>query len=225
MKSDFEVKQMKKSAIELLLFYAATFIGGFFAGYAVIRFGMFASSQTMNIISIGLNLFGKDFGEFLVRLFIMALYASAIAIGVLIPRYTKHDVRLISIFTTSATAIFLSCIPTQTASTLSMAPVFFSMALEWSAFEGAMGYQASCIFVTNDFRQMVLGGVNYLCDKDEKYRIQFLFYAGTICSFFSGFIVSCAGIKLWGVRSAAIILAVLIFMTALVIKEKSLNKR
>lgn len=216
---------MKKSTLELLLFYAATFVGGFFAGYAVIRCGMFASSQTMNIISIGLNLFGKDFGEFLVRLVIMALYAVAIALGVIIPRYTKFDVRLVSIAVTSVTSIFLSCIPTHTASTLSMAPVFFAMALEWSAFGGAMGFVASCIFVTNDFRQMVLGGVNYLCEKDKKYRIQFLFFAGTICNFFLGFVVSCISLKLWGVRSAAIVLVVLLFMVALIIKEKSLNKR
>lgn len=216
---------MKKSTLELWLFYAATFIGGFFAGYAVIRCDMFASSQTMNIISIGLNLFGKDFGEFLARLVIMALYAVAISLGVIIPRYTKFDIRLVSIAATSVTSIFLACIPTQTASTLSMTPVFFSMALEWSAFSGAMGYQASCIFVTNDFRQMVLGGVNYLCDKDKKHIYQFFFYAGTICNFFLGFVVSYISIKIWGVRSAAIVLLVLGFMIALIIKEKSLIKR
>lgn len=216
---------MKKSTLELCLFYAATFIGGFFAGYAVIRCGMFASSQTMNIISIGLNLFGKDFGEFLVRLFIMALYAVAIALGVIIPRYTKFDVRLVSIAVTSLTSIFLSSIPADIVSTLSMAPVFFAMALEWSAFEGAMGYSASCIFVTNDFRQMVLGGVNYLCDKDKKHGVQFLFFAGTICNFFLGFVVSCTSLKLWGVRSAGVALPVLMFMTLLIFKEKTFNNR
>ncbi len=216
---------MKKNSFELWLFYAATFIGGFFAGYAVIRCGMFASSQTMNIISIGLNLFGKDFGEFLVRLVIMALYAVAIALGVVIPRYTKFDVRLLSIAVTSVASIFLSCIPAHTTSTLSMAPVFFAMALEWNAFPGAIGYQASCIFVTNDFRQMVLGAVHYLCDKDKKYIYQFLFYAGTICNFFLGFVVSCTSMKLWGARSAAIVLVVLVFMVALIFKERSLTKR
>lgn len=215
-----EVKSLKKINYELCLFYMAAFIGGFFAGYAVIRSGMFASSQTMNMISIMLNLLGKDFSEFLVRFVIMVLYAGAISMGVIIPRYTRCDMRLISIGVTAVASILLACIPTDITSTLSMLPVFVAMALQWSAFPGAMGYQAACIFITNNFRQSVLGGVNYLCTKDKKYISQFLFYAGDICIFFLGFVACCISIKLAGVRSIAIILLVLLFMISLILKEK-----
>lgn len=211
---------MKKINYELWLFYMAAFVGGFFAGYAVTRSGMFASSQTMNMISIMVNLLGKNFGEFFVRVVIMVLYAGAISMGVIIPKYTKCDIRLVSIGVTAATSILLACIPTHITSTLSMLPVFVSMALQWSAFPGAMGYQAACIFVTNNFRQSVLGGVNYLCTKDKKYISQFLFYAGDICIFFLGFVVCYINIKLMGMRSVAIILLVLLFMISLILKEK-----
>ena len=223
LKQIYEVKSVRKFNYELCLFYIAAFVGGFFAGYAVIRCGMFASSQTMNIISIMLSLFGKDFGEFMVRLLIMLLYACAIALGIIIPRYTKLDVRLVSISVTSFAAVLLACIPTHITITLSMVPVFFSMALQWSAFPGAMGYQASCIFVTNNFRQSVTGGVNYLCTKDKKYISQFLFYAGDIAVYFIGFISCYLCIKLAGLRSVAFILLPLVFMSVMIYKEKNIN--
>lgn len=211
---------MKKINYELLIFYITAFIGGFFAGYAVIRCGMFASSQTMNMISITLSLFGKDFGEFIVRLVIMILYAGAISLGVIIPRYSKLDVRIVSIAVTACTAIIMTCIPVDIVSTLSMLPIFFAMALQWSSFYGAMGYQASCIFVTNNFRQMVVGGVSYLCTKDRKYITQFLFYAGDIFIFFTGFVICYISIKSMGVRSAAVVLPMLILMLVLIFKDR-----
>lgn len=214
---------MKKINYELLLFYIAAFVGGFYAGYAVMRCGMFASSQTMNMISIMLSLFGNDFGEFLVRIAIMILYAGAISLGVIIPRHTKLDVRLVSMSVTACTSLLLAFISTNIVSTLSMLPVFFAMALQWSSFPGAMGYQASCIFVTNNFRQLVTGGVNYLCTKDKKYISQFLFYAGDICVFFLGFASCYISINLAGVRSVAIILLVLLFMLMLILKEKKMK--
>ena len=180
---------------------------------------------TLLLISIMLNLFGRDFGEFFVRIIIMALYAGAIALGVLIPRYTKCDIRLVSIAVTAGTAILMTCIPTNIKSTLSMLPIFVAMALQWSAFPGALGYQASCIFVTNNFRQSVVGGVNYLCTRDKEYITQFLFYAGDICVFILGFIICYICISLAGLRSAAIILLVLILMIVLVFKEKKCTER
>jgi len=211
---------VKRINYELWLFYTAVFIGGFFGGYAMMRSGMFASSQTMNIISMALNLLECDFGEFLVRFGIMVLYAGAIALGVLVPRYTRWDIRLLSIGVTALASLVMAFIPPRITSTLSLLPIFVAMALQWSAFPGAIGYQAACIFLTNNFRQTVLGGVNYLCTKEKQYISQFLFYAGDIFFFFLGFVVCYVGIKFAGFRSVAILLPVTVLMFGLILNEK-----
>ena len=86
-----------------------------------------------------------------------------------------------------------------------------------------MGYQASCIFLTNNFRQSVTGGVNYLCTKDKQYKSQFLFYAGDILVYSFGFISCYLCIKLTGLRSVAFVWLPLIFISVLIYKDKNVS--
>lgn len=211
---------MKKINYELSLFYSAAFIGGFFGGYAVMRSDMFASSQTMNILMMMLNLFGSNFGEFLIRFCIMAIYAGAISVCILVPRYTKFDIRLISVVVTAVSSIIMACIPADAKSVISLLPIFVAMAVQWNAFPGALGHQAACIFVTNNFRQALVNLINYLCSKDKKYISGFWFYFGDICSFLSGFSVCYIGVKFAGLRFVASVVFVSLFMIIVIEKEK-----
>ena len=211
---------MKKINYELCLFYTAAFIGGFFGGYAVMRSDMFASSQTMNILTMMLNLFGSNLGEFLVRFCIMVIYAGAISVCILVPRYTKLDIRIISAVVTAVSSVIMACIPSNATSVLSLLPIFIAMAMQWNAFPGALGYQAACIFVTNNFRQAIVNGINYLCTKEKKYISGFWFYAGDICSFLSGFTVCYIGVKYVGFCFVSFLIFVALFMILLIIKER-----
>ena len=121
---------MKKLNYELCLFYTAAFIGGFFGGYAVMRSDMFASSQTMNILTMMLNLFGNNLGEFLIRFCIMLIYAGAISVCILVPRYTKLDIRLISAVVTAVSSVIMAFIPADVTSVLSLLPIFVAMAIQ-----------------------------------------------------------------------------------------------
>ena len=214
---------MRKLNYELCLFYTAAFIGGFFGGYAVMRSDMFASSQTMNILTMMLNLFGNNFGEFLIRFCIMVIYAGAISVCILVPRYTKLDIRIISAVVTAVSSVIMACIPADVTSVLSLLPIFVAMAMQWNAFPGALGHQAACIFVTNNFRQTLVNGINYMCTKDKKYISGFWFYLGDIFFFLSGFSICYIGVKIAGLRFIASIVLVSLFMIMLIIKEKKIQ--
>ncbi len=214
---------MKKLNYELCLFYSAAFIGGFFGGYAVMRSDMFASSQTMNILMMMLNLFGSNFSEFLIRFCIMVIYAGAISVCILVPRYTRFDIRLISVVVTAVSSVIMAIIPADKKSVLALLPIFVAMAMQWNAFPGALGHQAACIFVTNNFRQALVNGINYLCSKDKQYISGFWFYFGDICSFLSGFSVCYTGVKFVGLRFVASIVFVSLFMIILIVNEKKVR--
>lgn len=216
--------QMKKIKYELSLFYSAAFIGGFFGGYAVMRSDMFASSQTMNILMMMLNLFGSNFSEFLIRFCIMVIYAGAISVCILVPRYTKYDIRLISSVVTAGSSVIMACIPADSKSVLSLLPIFIAMAMQWNAFPGALGHQAACIFVTNNFRQALVNGINYLCSREKKYISGFWFYAGDIIFFLSGFSVCYVGVKFAGFGFVASIVLVSVFMIILIAGDKRKQK-
>ena len=92
-----------------------------------------------------------------------------------------------------------------------------------NAFPGALGYQAACIFVTNNFRQALVNGINYLCSKDKKYISGFWFYLGDLCFFLSGFSVCYIGVKLAGLSFVASIVLVSVFMIVLIVRDRKIQ--
>lgn len=213
-------KIKKKSNLELIIFYTAVLIGGFGGGYAMLRCSMFASSQTMNFITMLLNILGNSFEDILVRIAIVILYGLAIALTVLIPRYTKLDLKIVSVYINIIAAAIMACAPADYAGVPVLLPMFFAMAFQWGSYKGAMGYVSTCIFSTNNFRMTVEGGVNYLCTKDKKYIKQFAFYLGTLVMFFVGIILCYICVRTMGFRSIALVIVPAVFMHIMLMIEK-----
>ena len=202
------------------VFYLSAFVGGAFGAYAVLRFGLFASGQTMNLITILFAVLGNNLSDFFVRMAIMAAYAIGTAAGVLVPRYTKIDLRLFSTGVSAACAAILCFVPQSVQSELVLLPVFFAMPVQWSAFHGACGFEATGVFMTNNFRQMVIGGVQYLCDRKQQDLRHFWFYFGCLASYFAGCGLAFALIRVYGFHTIVFVVIPAMVMHALVIKMK-----
>ena len=181
------LNQFKRKYIsEQYIFYMAALIGGFTGGYGIMRCGILGSAQTTNLITLVLSLLGRDMYGVLWRLGVILLYASAIVACILLDKRTRLDVRIISMYINAVGIVALSLIPHQYSGIPLLCPVFFMMAFQWNAFPGACGYNCSCIFLTNNFRQMVTGAVEYVCDKNQQGKRRFLFFAGTLVFYFVG---------------------------------------
>ena len=210
-----------KLNLELIIFYTAVLIGGFGGGYAMLRCGIFASSQTMNFITMLVNIMGNSFEDLLIRLAIVVLYGAAIALAVIIPRYTKLDNKIVSVYINILAAIIMAAVPSDYVGIPVLLPMFFAMAFQWGSYKGAMGYVSTCIFSTNNFRMTVEGIVNYFCTKDKKYIRQFLFYLGTLLCFFAGVILCCISVNAMGFRSIALVIIPAILMNILIVRNKA----
>lgn len=202
------------------VFYLSAFVGGAFGAYAVLRFGLFASGQTMNLITILFAVLGNNLPEFFIRMAIMAAYAAGTAVGVLVPRYTKIDLRLFGTGVSAACAAILALVPSTVQSELVLLPVFFAMPVQWSAFHGACGYEATGVFMTNNFRQMVIGGVRYLCDRERQDLRHFWFYFGCLASYFGGCAAGFLLIRNLGFRAIVFVVVPSMLMHFLVIRMK-----
>lgn len=175
--------------------------GGFLAGYAVLgRCDVLGSAQTSNLINLVLDLLGRDLGQAAIRIGAMALYAAAIALTVLIPRYTSLPLKPLSIAIDGAAVVLLGFLPEGMDNVLALYPVFFCLAFQWNAFPGAEGYASSPIFSTNNFRQVVMALTNYACTGDASFSKKARFFAGTLCFFHLGVAVSWFCVRLWALH-------------------------
>ena len=210
----------KERDYELLAFRFAAFIGGAFGIYAILRYGMLSSGQTMNLLNLFMSIFGANIPEFLFRLAVALFYGFGVAIGVLIPKYTRIDVRHVSITVTAISAIILAFMPEQYSGEYISIPIFFAMALQWGAFPGAKGRASACVFLTNNVRQMIIGLTNYFCTKEKSHIEYSHFYMFTILSYMAGCGVSYYLTELFGAKSIAFVIIPVIAMFFIICKDK-----
>ncbi len=204
---------------ELWAFRLAAFIGGAFGIYAILRYGMLSSGQTMNLLNLLMSAFGTNIPEFLFRLAVALFYAFGVAIGVLVPRYTKIDVRYVSITVTAISAIILALAPAEYSGEYISIPIFFAMALQWGAFPGAKGCASACVFLTNNLRQTVIGMTNYICTKDKSHIEYSHFYLFTILSYVAGCGASYYLTKIFGTAAIIFVLIPIIAMFFIINKD------
>ena len=49
-------------------------------------------------------------------------------------------------------------------------PIFFASAFQWGVYSGADGFNSATIFMTNNFKQSVLGWLQYGLTKDKEFK-------------------------------------------------------
>lgn len=169
------------------LHYGMSFIGGFFGLYALYnRSEIFGSALTANMLSMLTGLIGHNLLGFAIRLGAVILYASAIVLAILLPKYTACNMQRISILCTLCAAVILGLLPAQMNPVIALYPVFFVMALQWNVFQGAYGYTSSCIFSSNNFRQFISGLTEYASTGDTQQRTKARFFGYTLLAYHAG---------------------------------------
>lgn len=190
---------MKKDLETRRRHYAAAMVGGFFGGFAVLmHHNLVASAQTSNLINLVKSILGRDILQTLLHLASLALYMLALALTLIIPRYTKWSLHWCSFVITGFTTIIISLIPPSIDDFVALYPIFFAMAFQWNSYPGADGYACSSIFSTNNVRQFTTSFVEFLLDKEHKHLHKTSFYGGTLLAFHAGVAISYLGCKNYG---------------------------
>lgn len=185
------------------LHYLMSLIGGFLGAYALLNRGnVFGSAQTANLITITFQLIGHNFYELLIRIGALVIYGAAIVLAIIIPRYSKINMKLASILCTMLTVLLLGFLPADMNPIIALYPVFFVTAFQWSVFKGAQGYLSSPIFSTNNFKQMLSAFTEYCLSHEEAQKKKARFYGLTLLSFHIGVGISFISSLAFGVHSS-----------------------
>lgn len=196
---------MSKKAAELSAFYIMAVVGGVFGGYTIISVGQLGAAQSTNLITLIMSIFGKDMNQLLARLGLLAAFAVGTAATRIIKERCKSDVRIVSIIIDFICTATVAAIPDETNAMLELYPIVFGMAFQYTSFTGALGFASASVFSSNNFRQFIDSGTDYLCTKKKEAGNKFLFFGGSLLFYHIGVIASVAGVLLFG--KVAIVIA------------------
>lgn len=193
---------MDKEKKQYILHYAVSTLGGFFGGYAIFNHcDLFGNAQTANLIHIVCKVFSADFTGLIFLIGALVVYILGNVIYVLIKRFVKADVRVISLIICSAAITVIGIFPNISNHYLAILPILFVTPILWNAFRTAGEYVTSPIFSTNNLRVATISTVNYFFDKDKNQQTKAKFYWLTIASFHAGVAMACTVSVLFGTSS------------------------
>jgi uncharacterized membrane protein YoaK (UPF0700 family) len=165
--------------------------GGFLGAYAVLnRSDFLGNAQTSNLIHLTLDILGRDTRQILLRLIAMGLYLCGTMFTVLIPMYTKWNIKFVSVLVDFLAVCILAVLPEHMNSVIALYPVFFAMAFQWNVFADICGYVSSTIFSTNNTRQMTISFTKYLFGGTSEDAKRGRFYAGVLLFYHVGVALS-----------------------------------
>ena len=73
-------------------------------------------------------------------------------------------------------------------------PIFFCSAFQWGVYSGADGFNSATVFITNNFKQSVLGWTQYALTKDKEFKRKAVLYSNTVLMFFLGALLGVTGV-------------------------------
>lgn len=210
---------MKKECLDVILHRVMAFVGGYFGAFALLNFNdIFASAQTTNLIDLIECLVGADFNEFILRILMLAVYVTGLCTPVLLEEYGKGNLHRYSLFLDLSAILIVWWIPSSWNVFLSLYPVCFAMAFQWSSFPGASGYISSCIFSTNNIKQFVTSAVLYVCRRKEENRKKAAFFGFVLLCFHLGVFLCCLTSSIWG-KSNIVFCLPMLFMAGVIERQ------
>lgn len=187
---------------ETTLHYIMAFIGGFFGVYTIITFcDLFGNAQTANLIYLVRDLVGRNYLDACSRLGGVLLFMSAIALTVYLPKHTRVNIQLLSLFFDAAAAVMAGLFPADIHPVTALYPFFFATAFQWNSFKGARGFNSSTLFSTNNLKQFTMAMTEVFLNKDKSHSVKARFFGLTLLSFHVGVACSCAARSLMGPKS------------------------
>lgn len=199
MSSDSEVSDDFRKKLHCTM----AFIGGYIGAYALLnRADVFGNAQTSNLIHVAMSIVGTDFFDLFIRLGGVALYMAGVALAVIWPKITKVSVHFLAVVADAAAFIMLGFFPKDMNIIVSLYPIFFAAAVQWTSFPGVYGYNCSTIFSTNNLKQFTMAGVEYLCGHDKKFSHKAGFYGSVLITYHLGVACEFFADQTFGIRSS-----------------------
>ncbi len=196
------LKNLIRNRLDALLHWNISLVGGFLGAYAILlHSGNFGSAQTGNMMQMGVELFSMEWNKVLLRLIAVILFGSGVALAYLISHFTKINMRKLAIWVDAAALALTSILPLQPA-IVGIYPIFFASAFQWGIYSGADGFNSATIFMTNNFKQSVLGWVQFALTKDNESKRKAVLYTYTVICFFLGVILGAWAVDRFGIYGA-----------------------
>ena len=182
-------------------------VGGFFAAYAILlRMGIMANAQTLNLLELLLSSLRCHWPEMLMHLGALAMYVLGTMSTVILPHLFGWDMRRVCPIIDALCAVLLAFLPAEMPVIPSLYPIFFAMSVQWSSFTGAQGHISSTIFSTNNTKQASLSLARHLCTREQGQIRRMWFYVSTILCFHAGATVAYFSVLLLEVKGSLCVL-------------------
>ena len=182
-------------------------VGGFFAAYAILlRMGIMANAQTLNLLELLLSSLRCHWPEMLMHLGALAMYVLGTMSTVILPHLFGWDMRRVCPIIDALCAILLAFLPAEMPVIPSLYPIFFAMSVQWSSFTGAQDHISSTIFSTNNTKQASLSLARHLCTREQGQIRRMWFYVSTILCFHAGATVAYFSVLLLEVKGSLCVL-------------------
>lgn len=182
-------------------------VGGFFAAYAILlRMGIMANAQTLNLLELLLSSLRCHWLEVLMHLGALAMYVLGTMSTVILPHLFGWDMRRVCPIIDALCAVLLAFLPAEMPVIPSLYPIFFAMSVQWSSFTGAQDHISSTIFSTNNTKQASLSLARHLCTREQGQIRRMWFYVSSILCFHAGATVAYFSVLLLEVKGSLCVL-------------------
>ena len=182
-------------------------VGGFFAAYAILlRMGIMANAQTLNLLELLLSSLRCHWPDVLMHLGALAMYVLGTMSTVILPHLFGWDMRRVCPIIDALCAVLLAFLPAEMPVIPSLYPIFFAMSVQWSSFTGAQDHISSTIFSTNNTKQASLSLARHLCTREQGQIRRMWFYVSTILCFHAGATVAYFSVLLLEVKGSLCVL-------------------
>ena len=191
----------------MVLHWTMSVVGGFLGTYAILTHnGTFGSAETGNMMELAVEVTSLELDTVAVRLLAFLVFGAAIVISYLLTTYSKWNMRKLAIWIDAIGLLTTVFLPDSLDPIAGLYPIFFCAAFQWGTYCGAEGYNSASIFITNNYKQLLLAWTRYFIEKDRKLLAKAVLYSMTVISFFAGACVGCFSVYSWGKYGAFVCL-------------------
>ncbi len=192
---------------DVVLHWTMSVVGGFLGTYAILTHnGTFGSAETGNMMELAVEVTSLELDTVAVRLLAFLVFGAAIVISYLLTTYSKWNMRKLAIWIDAIGLLTTVFLPDSLDPIAGLYPIFFCAAFQWGTYCGAEGYNSASIFITNNYKQLLLAWTRYFIEKDRKLLAKAVLYSMTVISFFAGACVGCFSVYSWGKYGAFVCL-------------------
>jgi len=215
-----------KGKLARYIHYTMAVVGGFLAAYAILnRNGLLANAQTMNLLTLLLNLLGRNLNDVLLHTGALLFYIFGTVLTVIILKKTTADILVVSILIDFGAVLILGFLPQNMNNVVALYPIFFAMSVQWNAFKGVDGYNSSSIFSTNNVKQLSISFTEFLIDHNKSHLDRAGFFGSVLLAFHAGAVLSYFSHKACGLRGVWICSLPLCAALCLVVCEHFLREK